>query len=200
MEKLYYFLFLIPSFITLPILAQPYNAAVGIRAGEPFGISFKQYLGNERAYEIVLGSAYSGSLYNDYFINRFRKNERFEDFQYVNHQVRYSLALQGRYIRNRVLPEKLRILEGLIWYYALGAQLRISNVEYTYFIPTLLSQGDEHQNLFAFGPEASIGLEYNIPKLPLSAFLELGLFLELIQAPFVPRPTSGIGLRYNFNF
>jgi hypothetical protein len=42
------------------------------------------------------------------------------------------------------------------------------------------------------------GVEYFPPNKPYSFFLETGLYLEVLQAPFFLNLNSGLGLRYNF--
>jgi hypothetical protein len=189
--------------LTLTAHAQLPNAEVGLRIGEPLGLSFKHYLNQERtrAYEIILGGAYAGAAYNRYFQNRFDREPVFDNLDYVDHRIRYSVALQFRYIHFEELPPELGRLDGLRWYFGYGAQLRFTNVIYTYSLVSPTGEllfDEDARNVIALGPEGMIGLEYQFQQIPLALFAEIGLMIELLETPFVPRPLFGIGARYNF--
>jgi hypothetical protein len=65
MKHTYKSLFLIGFLIlgTLSIQAQPYNKSIGIRAGGASGITYKQFLSSENAFELLANFRWNGFLF-----------------------------------------------------------------------------------------------------------------------------------------
>ncbi len=80
-------------FVSFEISAQ--HQGIGLRLGEPLGITYKRYLPGNRAVEFVLGTApkdWSSSYYSNSF------EDRYDDYDEVSHDVNSVLYLQGKYL------------------------------------------------------------------------------------------------------
>lgn len=55
---------LVLAALTISAQAQSYKTAIGLRGGDPSGITFKTFLGGENALELVAGTAYFGHNLN----------------------------------------------------------------------------------------------------------------------------------------
>lgn len=99
------------------------------------------------------------------------------------------------------ITDVFEITQGyLLAYGGAGLQLRTSNVDYTYFQsnpggPETLRR--EKRSNFDLGPEVFAGTEYYFDETPISVFVEVGMFLELIDR-FNLKGQGGIGIRYLF--
>jgi hypothetical protein len=51
---------------------------------------------------------------------------------------------------------------------------------------------------FTMGPQAVVGIEYAYFKIPISAFMELEYFSDVLADPGWSRVEGGVGLRYVF--
>ncbi|MGK7396520.1 MAG: hypothetical protein ACNS62_18215 [Candidatus Cyclobacteriaceae bacterium M3_2C_046] len=194
MRKIFFIMIMLG--LSIAVQAQRYHrydAGIGLRIGDPFGISYKQYLDQGRALEINFGSTAPG-LYSSYFRDAYRDISEFDDFVYEGHSINYALALQGRLLFHNQFPENI---DGLEWYWGLGAQMQLVGVEYQYRLPNNRIEYDNRVDI-ALGPDVILGTEYKIPDVPLAAFIDLNLFMELIDNPFRFRFQGGIGIRYNF--
>ena len=171
-----------------------YDAGFGLRLGDPFGLTYKYYMPYHRAFEVNFGTT-AGSWYSGYYRNNFNNISEFDEYQYLGHSVRYALAVQGRLLFHEQFPERIA---GLEWYYGFGAQLRIAGQEYDYRLPGNRIERDSRVDL-GIGPDFILGAEYIIPDVPLTAFIDINLFVELIDNPFMFRFQGGIGVRYDFD-
>jgi len=172
-----------------------YDAGLGIRLGDPFGLSYKYYMQGSKALEANLGSTFPG-FYTGYFSNIFNDIEDYQRATYLGHSVNYSVALQGRLLFHQDFPEDI---EGLEWYFGAGAQLRFIGVEYRYLDRVGIRFNENYTDV-GFGPEGVLGAEYKIPDTQLTAFIDLSLFMEIVDNPLIFRLQAGLGMRYNFNF
>lgn len=174
--------------------AQRYDQGVGIRIGDPFGITYKQYGSNNAALEFTLGTT-SRNRHGAYYKDKFKSISDFDRFNYSDHTVDYTLAVQGRYLLHYSFPANV---EGrLDWYWGVGAQLRLSNLEYAYFDESESLNFDERTN-FDLGPEGIIGMEYELEDFPIVGFGEFSLLGELVDQPLKFRLFAAMGVRYAF--
>ncbi len=179
-------------------LGQSYTTGIGIRLGDPLGITYKRYLPADCALEFNLGSTNVG-FYGAYHRNTFRKKSKYDNFRYNGYNVNYAVAIQVHYLYHKDFSQ---LTPGMDWYYGFGGQIRLMGVRYDYLIvdgPAAGTFGSDELTNFDIGPEGIIGLEYNIMNAPLSAFAELSLFAEIIDNPLRLRMQAAIGIRYNFN-
>ena len=171
------------------------SQSIGVRLGDPMGISYKRYLPNHKALEFGLGSASPGWNHT-YYQNSFDASNKYEGYIYQSHRVQSTLYLQGRY----VLDYKIEI-DGMVgeldWYWGLGVMLKFAGVTYQYRDQDQNNISDSRTDV-DFGPEGIVGMEYTFEDVPLTVFGEISLLLELADRPGAFRPFAGIGVRYNF--
>ncbi|MEM9857573.1 MAG: hypothetical protein AAF843_09460 [Bacteroidota bacterium] len=174
--------------------AQRFDRGIGLRVGDPFGISYKQYGNNRAALEFTLGTT-SRNRHNAYYKDKFKSINDFDRFNYSDHTVDFTLAAQGRYLLHYSFPANV---EGrLDWYWGLGAHLRLSTLEYAYFDESESLSFDERTN-FDLGPEGIIGMEYELQDYPIVGFGEFSLLGELVDQPLKFRLFAAVGVRYAF--
>ncbi len=192
------------AFVFAPALlfGQEYDNGVGLRLGDPFGISYKKYLSPTQAIEFIGGS--SGNRWNaSYYKKSFGRINRFDDFLYYNHGLDYTIGFSARYLNHKKFSEDLD--GGLQWYYGVGLHLRFASVEYEYIRLEDIAEYqtadrffEEHYN-YDIGPEAIIGTEYTLYNAPITFFAEVSLFAEVVDNPLALRFYGAFGIRYNWN-
>ena len=153
--------------------AQYNNWSVGFRLGEPAGVNIRKYFGSNHAFDLNIGTY--GGLYGN------RRSYRSGLYKSV------GLAVQGYYIWHKSLTSS----ESLRGYYGFGGQINTRR----YYPPRL---NGEFENALSLGGSGIAGFEYFPTSKPYSFFLEGGLYVELLQAPFFLNLNSGLGVRYNF--
>lgn len=174
--------------------AQQYNQGIGLRVGDPLGVTWKVYLPERAAVEVNFGTT-SRNWHSSYYRDTFNGLDRYDGFRYSSHDVRYTLALQGRYLLHHSFPANV---EGrLDWYWGVGGQLRLSKVDYTYFTQEMVLNSDTKNNL-DLGPEGILGAEYELQDYPIVTFGEVSLLGEIVDKPFRFRLFAALGVRYAF--
>lgn len=172
-----------------------YDAGLGLRLGDPFGLSYKYYMQGNKAFEANFGSTFPG-FYSGYFSNTFNDVEGYERATYLGHTVNFAVAANARLLAHQDFPEDI---DGLQWYFGVGAQIRLIGVDYRFLTSAEIMRTESYTDV-GLGPEGIIGAEYIIPDTPLTAFIDLSLFLEIYDNPLLFRFQGGLGMRYNFNF
>ena len=176
------------------------NWGIGLRAGDPAGITVKKYNGSN-AWELNIGTTYywGGYTYRDAFY-------KYDPYQYYrnvtihSHNIRRALGIQLRHLWQKDL--NIDGLAGLQWYYGLGGQIKSIAVDYRFKYEDL--SGRKYENIYDtahflnLGVDGIIGLEYTFENVPLSLFTDINLFLEIYRNPFNIHPQGGLGIRYNF--
>ena len=171
------------------------NWGIGIRLGDPSGISVKRFLG-DKALELNIGqTAFWGYDYRDEF-NRF---DNFSDYDFQGHNLRSAISIQLHY--NTYADLNLEGVEGLKWYWGIGAQARTLSIEYSYRYRNAFDNWVyevESINDLDVGVDGVLGLDYTFKNAPVSIFVDVNLFAEILDRFFVLRWQSGLGARYNF--
>lgn len=176
--------------------AQEKGVQLGLRLGEPVGFSFKKYVREDRALEIILGTAaknWSGRYYRDAF-----KSYYTEDLVYQNHRINSVFYLQARYLFQQKIDVD-QIPGRFEWYYGFGALFKYAHVDY--FFRDRIPPPEtfvERKNDIDFGPEVIAGFEYAMNEVPISFYIELSFIVELTNTPGIFRGFSAIGTRYRF--
>jgi len=171
--------------------------AIGLRIGDPIGITYKRYLPNNRAVEFGIGTASSG--WNSYYYeNSFKKASRYDNYDYRGQKVRGTVYFQGRYLFHYNIP-----IEGMVgkldWYWGAGAVLKVATIDYTYQSKTSpFNVERDTRTDIDFGPEGIAGMEYTFQDVPLSVFGEISLMLEFVDRPLTFRTFGAVGVRFNF--
>lgn len=153
--------------------AQYNNWAVGARIGEPAGLNVRKYFGTNHAFDLNIGTY--GGLYGN--------NRRYRTGNYKS----VGLTFQGHYLWHAALLKN----ESLRGYYGFGGQINTRR----YYADRLNGQ---YESALSLGGSGVAGLEFFPLNKPFSIFLETGLYIELLQAPFFLNLNSGLGFRYNF--
>jgi uncharacterized protein YgiM (DUF1202 family) len=183
-------------------LASSYNRnwGIGLRMGDPSGISIKKYNGNT-AWEFNIGhTAYWGRYtYREAFYN-YKPYKNYRDIDIESYRTTRALGIQARHLWQKDL--NIDGLSGLQWYYGLGGQLKHIAVVYRFDYEDEYGRdwNDVYDtaNFINLGVDGIIGLEYTFSELPLSIFTDINLFLEVFSNPFFLHTQGGLGIRYNF--
>lgn len=177
------------------VWAQSYQWGVGLRAGDPTGLTVKRFMG-ERAWEFNIGRT------NMWGFNAEREfNRDYNDYRYLDSRFKSAISLQLRYLVFKPIP-----IEGkdkLAWYAGVGGQLRSASVDYRYRYRVGPNNNDwrerwESVNDVDLGADLIGGLDFTFHDVPLSLFTDINLFVELLDSPFFLRLQGGGGIRYNF--
>lgn len=177
--------------------AQSYQWGVGLRVGDPTGISVKRFMGSH-AWEFNLGQTHVWG-YNAF--REFENDHDYDDYRYLDSRFRSAVSLQLRYLTFK--PIQIEGRDKLSWYAGLGGQLRSVSVDYRYRYWAGPRNNDwrerwESVNDVDLGADLIAGLEFSFHDLPLSVFADVNLFVELLNNPLFLRLQGGAGLRYNF--
>src|SRR5690606_3038819 len=107
------------------------NMGLGVRFGDPTGISFKKYLG-DNALEVNVGRThwlYGNGWYKHRF-DRWYKNQKhyYSNYEYLSYKSNVPVGIQVHYLFHK----PLQALDGWDWYFGLGGQLRYQTFRYNY--------------------------------------------------------------------
>jgi len=174
--------------------------AVGLKVGDPIGVTYKAYLQKRYALEAVLGTTTNGA-YIDFIRESFEVNSNFADFGYLGHSVNYSVAFQARALVHFPLPAGISGEVGVDWYLGAGINVRVLDIEYVYETgdtPQDFEIGEVSDTYTLSGPEFIMGFEYLLPDTRFSVFAEGNLFIDTQFAHSEVRLQGGVGARYNF--
>jgi hypothetical protein len=157
--------------------AQQKDWAIGIRLGEPAGLNVKKYIGKSNALDINIGA------YGNFYGQR----------AYKDGYWRKGAAVMVNYLWQKQIPGA----KGLQWYYGLGGQVGFrkyywwdkSRYNYEYYA---------EETRVSLGITGMIGLEWFIPKAPISLFVDATPYIEIVPSVFGINFQGGIGGRLNF--
>jgi hypothetical protein len=170
------------------------NWGIGLKLGDPLGLSIKKYNGN-KAFELNIGRSYywGSSYYNNYYLhdNRFKNNA---GYVYVLDSRSTPIAIQFRYL----IHKDIRALDGLQWYFGAGGQFRYQSLRYRYWDGVTLDYEYERATDYGIGLDGIIGAEYKFKDLPISIAADVNLYMEIINQPFLFLPQGGVTGRYRF--
>lgn len=163
---------------------------IGVRLGDPTGITAKKYLDSKHAIEFNVGRTwYWGYDYESRFGSR-------EDRIFINYGQNRGLCLQAHYLWNQ---ELVQVLSGLQWYYGLGPQLRFNSYRYRFFNnQNQLIVFEERRTHLGIGVDGVTGLEYTFDEVPITVFADIALYIEALTDPFWFTFHTGVGARYRF--
>jgi uncharacterized protein YgiM (DUF1202 family) len=177
------------------------NFGIGLRFGQPAGITAKKYNGN-RAFELSIGHApYWGHWYNyehGFRSSKYSSHPSYSDIRYDGYRYRSAIGIQLHYLVHKdLLPSDL---PGLKWYYGFGGQMRTLNLEYKYKYKFDGRDYWGYGNVthFNLGIDGVLGLEYSFRDVPLSIFTDATLYIPLLNSPYFMLGQGGLGIRYNF--
>ncbi len=182
-----------------PLFGLAQERGAGVRLGEPFALTYKDFIEDYLSYEVMLGGG--GVNSSDYYRKDFESNPPASNAFYLGHSANRGVSVNFRMALHEDITDLFEITQGyLLGYAGAGVQIRTTHVDYSYVLnssspnqPVLL---EERTNL-DLGPEAFAGAEYYFDETPISIFVEAGLFLELIDRINI-KGQGGIGIRYLF--
>ncbi len=180
---------------------------IGIRLGDPNGITIKKYMeGNALEFSIGRSHFFNGNGYYDNRFNDWYNDMKFgyNDFQYVNYKTSVPIGFQLHYlIQKPITTIGDDDIRGLAWYYGYGGQLRYQSYTYSYRYklggnPEWIYTTGQRVTDIDIGGDGVIGLEYTFEEAPITVFIDITLFIEVIDNPLLFWFQSGIGGRYRF--
>lgn len=193
MKVKYCILFL---FILSPLLSFAQERGAGIRLGEPFSLTYKDFIEDYLSFEVMVGSG--GTNGSNYYKKSFENNPPNSGAFYLSHSASRGVNLNFRMALHEDITDTFEITEGyLLGYAGAGVQLKTTRVNYAYQPGLQTVVLSEERTNLDIGPEVFAGAEYYFNETPISVFAEVGIFLELIDRINL-RGQGGIGVRYLF--
>lgn len=177
--------------------AQQQTQYMGVRIGDPIGVTYKKFVRADRSMEFIFGTA-ARNWKRNYYENSFYDYDLYEGYSYQSHKVLNSIYLQGRYLFQNTIP--VDGMDGkLQWYAGMGAMLKFSRVDYKYYdnSPDNILLSNVRSNI-DFGPEGIGGVEYYFEDIPLAVFGETSLLFELADRPLTLQLFGAVGARLSF--
>lgn len=171
--------------------------SVGIRLGDPTGVTYKKFIQRGRALEVLVGSV-PAHWHNNYYFNSFSEYDQYDSYRYQNHTVQSTLYVQARYLYHEPIPIE-NLIGKVTGYWGAGGMIKTAKVQYRFqerdapFV-----QGTDVHTDIDIGPEGIVGMDYTFNDVPLTVFGEVSLLLEIADRPLTPRVFGCLGLRYNF--
>ncbi|MBX2944262.1 MAG: hypothetical protein KF725_00400 [Cyclobacteriaceae bacterium] len=180
----------------------PYHG-LGVKLGDPFAVTYKYYANKHFSFGLDFGRSASG-LYSSYYrqvFNEFTRPDTLQENQtttYLAHRAKSDFVGEIKVLYH-IKADK--ISQGLQAYAGLGWEWRSLNIQYDY----LLNDGILDNKIqfitrsrFTYGAQGTLGIEYSYFKMPVSAFMELEVFVDLLRDPGFYKIQGGVGLRYIF--
>ena len=176
---------------------------IGVRLGDPSGITYKKYSG-DKALELSIGRSHSFNgrgFYNNHF-TKWYDNEKFgfTDYHLLSSELSTPLGMHVHYLIHT--DWFASEFDGLQWYYGFGGTLRVQSFRYIYEYKVAKNKswqlGEEKITDLDIGADAVLGTEYEFEDVPIRVFIDITLFMEIVNEPFRFWPLGGIGGRYMF--
>jgi hypothetical protein len=175
---------------------------IGLKFGDPFALTYKYYPNKHLSLVVDAGKSASG-LYSKYYRGKFTEYvpdtlAGQETFEYVAHQAKPDWMVE---FKTMYQWEAKKLAPGLQLYAGFGIQYRNTTLTYSYvyedgFNDSRLDNFKEVR--VSYGPVGVLGFEYSYFQLPLSAFLEISAFTDVVLDPGWQRFQGGLGIRYVF--
>jgi hypothetical protein len=184
----------------------PYHG-LGVKLGDPFAITYKYYASEKFGVVADFGKASSG-LYNRYYREQFDQYVVSDtlsgeaEIDYLTHMVNADWVAEIRLLRHF---DAKGITPGLKAYIGAGAELKNTKLMYQYLYNSdpngnnnVNSLGQFDERRVTFGPQITCGIEYSYFQIPISAFMEIEMYMDVSQDPGWRTVQGGAGLRYIF--
>jgi hypothetical protein len=175
----------------------PYTG-IGVKLGDPFAITAKFYFNKHLALVADFGRSAS-ALYSQYYTDLF--DSYFPDpadtTNYFTHEVKNDFVGELKFLYH---IDAQKLSPGLRFYTGIGWEARDLVIQYQYEVVPPATPGFEtHQRKRTTqGVQAIIGVEYANFSLPISAFMELEYYYDIVKDPGWTKLQGGVGLRYIF--
>jgi hypothetical protein len=172
---------------------------LGLRIGDPYGITYKTPVNDKFSVEGILGRGSQNS--SQYYRRTFENSRPVSSARYFGHQVSGAFSLHVRGIYEESFSDDFNISEGDLTVYAgLGLQFRSVNIDYFYTTPNATpntAEVRESRTNIDFGPEVFLGSAYYLEDLPIGFFIEVGFLTEIVDRLHL-KGQGAIGARYLF--
>lgn len=172
----------------------PYHG-IGVKVGDPFALTYKFYANKHFAVAADVGRSASG-LYSTYY------SELFSEFQpstskYYSHKVKSDWVGEVKVLYQISMSD---VSPGLQLYVGAGWEVRNLRIQYDYFAEEegLPKNFQSEYERLTQGAQGVFGIEYSYFKIPVSAFMELEYYYDLVKDPGWTKIQGGVGLRYIF--
>lgn len=183
--------------VAIPTFGQQHQ--LGLRVGDPFGITYKTPVSDKFSFEGILGRGRQSS--GQYYRRTFEDNRPVSSARYFAHQASGALSLHVRGVYEESFSEDFDISEGdLVIYAGLGIQFRSVRLDYYYTTPNATTNATEiveSRTNIDLGPEIFLGSAYYLEDLPIAIFVELGFLTEIVDRLHL-KGQGAIGVRYLF--
>ncbi len=182
----------------------PYHG-IGFKVGDPFAFTYKFYASSNFSIAIDAGKTASG-LYSKYYRENFDNltqpdtlDQSIEQgIEYLGHIVEEDWVLEGKVLYQR---DAGKLLKGLQWYIGAGLQWRSTSIQYEYQLDISFDRSEIFtfdESFVTMGPTAVLGIEYSYFTIPISAFMEIEWYTDVVEDPGWSRLQGGVGLRWIF--
>lgn len=174
----------------------PYHG-FGFKVGDPFALTYKYYASKHFAVAVDGGRAASG-LYSRYYNDLFYEYYP-SDADFIAHKVKADWVGEVKLLYQMNIEQ---VSPGLQLYAGLGWEIRNLKIQYDYYaedgVPPIQTNFKSTHDRVTQGAQAVIGIEYSYFKLPISAFMEMEYYYDLLKDPGYRKVQGGVGLRYVF--
>jgi hypothetical protein len=189
--------------VCFQVQAQRKKNQVGLRLGDPIGITYKTFLSEKSALQFNVGTA--ASQWNpDYYRNSFDDYfDHNDDYEYDSHTTKEVLYLQARYVIQKQIVWS-EIPGRFDWYWGVGVMGKKATINYEYLhfynIENVRTPYFEETKIkdYDLGPESIIGIQYTFKDVPLSIDFDLSLLVEFHDRLITARGFTALCFLYNF--
>lgn len=175
----------------------PYTG-VGIKLGDPFAVTVKFYFNKKFALVADFGKTAS-SLYSQYYTDLFDEYvpDPGDTLSYFGHEIKSDWVGELKLLYH---IDAQKLSPGLRFYVGLGWEARDLVINYQYITeqPAAPDFFDAQRKRTTQGVQGIIGIEYANFSLPISAFMEMEYYYDLVKDPGWTKLQGGVGLRYIF--
>jgi hypothetical protein len=182
----------------------PYHG-IGVKVGDPLAVTYKFYPNAKFGFVVDAGKAASG-LYNRYYIRKFDDytgDASQDTITYLSHRVNADFVGEVKIVYHldaKALSPGLRAYAGIGW------EWKKTQLQYSFTYDTSPSSGGGVRNeidhlsrsRFTYGPQVVFGIEYSYFHIPISAFMEIEYFQDVLADPGWRTMEGGVGIRYIF--
>jgi hypothetical protein len=179
----------------------PYQG-MGFKLGDPFALTYKFYPRKHIAFVADVGKP-SSALYSRYFREEFERTSsdilpELDGIEYTSHRVTADFIVEAKALYQL---DADKLTKGLQVYTGAGWEYRITRLEFDYTFATGPNENDFGRiarQRTTQGLQGIVGIEYAYFQLPVSAFMELDYYVDILADPGWTHFQGGIGLRYVF--
>jgi hypothetical protein len=175
----------------------PYTG-LGVKLGDPFALTAKFYFSKQFALVADFGKSAS-ALYSQYYTELFDEYvpNPGDSLSYFTHKIKSDWVGELKFLYH---IDVQKISPGLRFYVGAGWEARDLIIQYQVEVvdpgePDFFTVQKKRSTQ---GVIAVVGIEYANFSLPISAFMELEYYYDLIKDPGWMKLQGGVGLRYIF--